>query len=160
MFPAQQFRAYYRHLADDELARIALESELVPEARRALTDELQYRGLTDLSGYKRALDEAALYRKVENQGRAAQMPLHWLTLFFLLIARMIAPFLRSTLPSVVDALKISAVSAVLTLFGCYVVVNAYPPGAQRGHRQRVVATFILLGISTIAVVTLKVLRAL
>jgi hypothetical protein len=67
MFPELRFREYYGHLADDELARIALTDELVPEAQQALKEELQKRGLTDLSEYKRALEQAAAYRKEEAQ---------------------------------------------------------------------------------------------
>jgi hypothetical protein len=67
MFQELKFREYYCHLADDELARIALTDDLVPEARHALSEELQKRGLTDLSDYKKALDQAAAHRKEEAQ---------------------------------------------------------------------------------------------
>ncbi|HEV2471408.1 MAG TPA: hypothetical protein VGS41_02005, partial [Chthonomonadales bacterium] len=46
-------------MADDELARVALSGHLVPEAQEALTVELEKRGLTDLSQYKRTLEDAA-----------------------------------------------------------------------------------------------------
>jgi hypothetical protein len=52
-----RFANTYRGLADDELARIALSNNLLPEAQEALTSEMQRRGLTDLSEYKRALDD-------------------------------------------------------------------------------------------------------
>jgi hypothetical protein len=59
MFQELRFREYYGHLADDELARIALRTdELIPEALQALKEELQKRGLADLSECKRVLDQA------------------------------------------------------------------------------------------------------
>jgi hypothetical protein len=64
-----QFREYYGRLADDELARIALLDHLVPEAQETLTDELQKRGLTDPSEYKRTLAESAAASSVGNSSR-------------------------------------------------------------------------------------------
>jgi len=55
MFDKWQFGEYYGRLADDELARIALSNHLVPDAQEAIAVELQKRGLTDLSEYKKGL---------------------------------------------------------------------------------------------------------
>ena len=76
MFQELRFREYYGHLADDELARIALTDQLVPAAQEALQEELQKRGLTDLSDYKRALDEAAGVRHEVAKRRVAALELH------------------------------------------------------------------------------------
>jgi hypothetical protein len=62
-----QFRDYYSRLADDEVARIALTNYLLPEAQEALADELQKRGLTDLTEYKTALAEAAAASSPERE---------------------------------------------------------------------------------------------
>jgi hypothetical protein len=82
MFQELQFREHYSRLADDELARIALENELVPEAQRALSEELQKRRLTDLSKYKAALEQAAdersLGRQMEIQTRMEQQFVEWM----------------------------------------------------------------------------------
>lgn len=59
-----QFAETYSRLADDELARLALSNQLVPEAQEALTLELQKRGLTNLHEYKHALEEAAAKRSM------------------------------------------------------------------------------------------------
>ena len=53
-----RFAEYYTRLADDELARIALENHLVSEAQDALTDELRKRGLTDLTSYRKTLEDS------------------------------------------------------------------------------------------------------
>jgi hypothetical protein len=86
MFQELQFREYYGHLADDELARIALTDELVPEARQALKEELQKRGLTDLSEYKTAVDQAAADRREEAKGAREDFKLHIAALVFMYVS--------------------------------------------------------------------------
>jgi hypothetical protein len=63
-------------LADDELARIALTDELVPEAQEKLEEGLQTRGLTDLWEYKRALDRAAADRAEATKPAQNEVRLH------------------------------------------------------------------------------------
>jgi hypothetical protein len=53
----QQFREYYAGLPDDQFQMVALKADLLPEAREAVTEELQARGLTkaDLKAFRREL---------------------------------------------------------------------------------------------------------
>jgi hypothetical protein len=52
-----QFREHYRNLVDDDLARLAMDTNLIPPAREAITDELEARGLRDLSSFKKRFEE-------------------------------------------------------------------------------------------------------
>jgi len=54
-----RFRERYRTLGDDDLARLALDDDLIPAAREAITDELEARGLRDLSPLKKRFKEDA-----------------------------------------------------------------------------------------------------
>jgi hypothetical protein len=82
MLQEPEFRERYSRMADDELARIALESELVPEAQKTLKEELQKRGLSDLSKYEAALKQAAeersLGRQMELQVRMERQIAEWM----------------------------------------------------------------------------------
>jgi hypothetical protein len=73
-----RFAEVYGRLADDELARIALSGNLVPDAEEALTVELQKRGIADLSQYKHTLEAAAgassVGSDVEGQSGLKQAP--------------------------------------------------------------------------------------
>jgi hypothetical protein len=65
-----EFREYYRTLADDELVHFAIDRDLIPAAREAITDELEARGLQDLSSFKKRFEDDAA-----NVRTAALLPL-------------------------------------------------------------------------------------
>jgi hypothetical protein len=60
-----QFRERYRTMTDDDLARLALYEDLMPAAREAITEELQARGLRDLSSFQKQFEEDAIFAKAE-----------------------------------------------------------------------------------------------
>jgi len=60
-----RFRERYRTLPDDDLARLALYEDLMPAAREAITDELEARGLRDLSAFRSRFEEDAILAKAE-----------------------------------------------------------------------------------------------
>jgi len=65
-----QFREHYRTLTDDELVHFAIDRDLIPAAREAITAELEARGLRDLSSFKKRFEEDAV-----NARTAALLPL-------------------------------------------------------------------------------------
>ena len=68
-----RFREHYRNLTDDDLARLAIDENLIPAARDAITQELDSRGLQDLSSLKNRFAEKAAVTKAE--GAIAGLPL-------------------------------------------------------------------------------------
>jgi hypothetical protein len=60
-----RFRDYYRTLTDNDLARLSLDENLVPAARDAITEELEARGLRDLSSFKERFAEEMAAAKAE-----------------------------------------------------------------------------------------------
>lgn len=54
-----RFREHYRSLTDDDLARLSMDENLVPAARQEITEELQVRGLRDLSSFRKRFAEEA-----------------------------------------------------------------------------------------------------
>jgi hypothetical protein len=54
-----RFREHYRTLTDDDLVHLAIDRDLIPAAREAISDELAARGLRDLSTFKKRFDEDA-----------------------------------------------------------------------------------------------------
>lgn len=52
----QRFREYYKSLADNDVARLSMDENLVPADRDAISDEIDARGL-DLSAYKSRFSE-------------------------------------------------------------------------------------------------------
>ena len=62
------FQQHYADLRDEDLIQIALTRELVPDARKALAEELSKRGLNDLSSYKALMEkEAAAEEEVRQE---------------------------------------------------------------------------------------------
>ncbi len=51
------FQDHYKQLPDDQLQLLALRDDLLPEAKDALTKELHVRGLTDLEGFRRTVQQ-------------------------------------------------------------------------------------------------------
>jgi len=60
-----RFRERYRSLPDDDLARLALYEDLMPAAREAISEELEARGLRDLSSFQKQFEEEAILAKTE-----------------------------------------------------------------------------------------------
>lgn len=60
-----RFRERYRSMSDDDLARLALYEDLIPVAREAITEELEARGLHDLSAFKSRITEEAILAKAD-----------------------------------------------------------------------------------------------
>jgi hypothetical protein len=46
-----RFREHYRTLTDDDLVHLGIDQDLIPAAREVITDELEARGLQDLSSF-------------------------------------------------------------------------------------------------------------
>lgn len=155
-----RFRDRYSQLPDDELARIALSGQLVPEAREALTAELQKRGISDLSGYKRDLEEPTRdYEIMANmQRRIAEgmaVALAWCLAIFV-------PFLaiaaHTAHAPVTDLLEVGGVCLLVVAFSCYLGIKARKEGSRIGYVLKLVVPLVLLGISTIVVACLSVLN--
>ena len=60
-----RFREHYRSLTDDDLARLSMDENLVPAAREEITEELQVRGLGDLSAFRKRFAEEATVSRSE-----------------------------------------------------------------------------------------------
>lgn len=152
-----QFLEYYSRLADDELARIALQDQLVPEAQDAITDELQKRGLSDLSEYKRALDESAAASSVENelqiQVRMKRQVSEWVFVFLAWASAIASPFILVAGPDGSEALKFSGMAALPIAFSCYLGIKARRQGSRQGYVLKFMLPLILLGISTLVVLS-------
>lgn len=147
-----QFAARYSRLADDELARIALSDFLLPEAHEALRNELLKRGLTDLSEYKKALEEAKAASSIENQLeyqiQMRQVITEWMLVFVAWVFAVAAPFIWLETPSGSEALKVSAVGASFIAFSCYRGLKARRKGSRKGFWLKCALPLILLGISS------------
>jgi hypothetical protein len=151
----QRFVEYYRRLADDELARAALEntSDLVIEAREALTEELQRRRLTDLSEYKKTLAEsAALSAPARQMEITAEMSMRLREWSLVFLAWMVAMFLPVALvanPHQSEAWGPALIMGSLIAFSCYLGIKARREGSPREYFLKFKLPLILLGISTI-----------
>jgi hypothetical protein len=69
-----RYRERYSSMADDDLARLALDDNLIPAAREAIAKELEARGLRDLSPFKKRFDEDAALAIAD--GLTAFLPLN------------------------------------------------------------------------------------
>jgi hypothetical protein len=164
MYETPQFAELYRRLPDDELARIALANHLLPEAERALTGELQRRGLTDLSEYKKALEESAAASSPERQMELlTQMKQAYVEWLFAVVASALAVmlpvvwFLDQNVPAGIK-LKVSALGAVLVGLSCYFGIKARRRGSRVGLWFKCVIPIILLAISTFVVLGSRLLN--
>jgi hypothetical protein len=54
-----RFREHYRTLTDDDFVHLAIDQDLIPAAREAIADELEARGLRDLSSFKKRFEKDA-----------------------------------------------------------------------------------------------------
>jgi hypothetical protein len=152
-----RFGAYYERAADDELARIALSDELLPEARQELNAELAKRRLTDLSEYKRALAVATEWkspaRQMEFQG-ALQRKFHgWALVFAAWIFAAALPIIWNASPTRADSLKVGAGGALFIALSCYLGIRAGRQGSRSGFILKLVVPLFLIGCSSVAVLT-------
>lgn len=60
-----RLRERYRSLPDDDLARLTLYEDLMPAAREAIREELEARGLRDLSSFQKQFEGDAILAKAE-----------------------------------------------------------------------------------------------
>ena len=151
MYDRLQFAELYSRLADDELARIALENHLVPEAHEALAVELQKRGLNDLSEYKRNFEEAATASSVET-GRAPieRSRDEWLFAFAACLMAVLLPlqFEYAGLPHL-NRVELVIGGLVIAL-SCFLGLRARRKGSDKGFLLKFVLPLVLLGVSTLA----------
>jgi hypothetical protein len=77
------FQQHYATLRDEDLIQIALTRELVPEAQHAITEELERRGIRDLSSYKVQMDQESAAEEEQRQQKIAHRSKTsgWLTNF-------------------------------------------------------------------------------
>jgi len=151
MYDRLQFAELYSRLADDELARIALENQLVPEAHEALAVELQKRGLNDLSEYKRNFEEAAAASSVETGQAPIERPREeWLFAFAACLMAILLPlqFEFAGLPHL-DRVEL-ALGALFIAFSCFLGLRARRKGSHKGFLLKFVLPLVLLGVSTLA----------
>jgi hypothetical protein len=163
MSDRQQFREYYGRLADDELARIALSNHLVPEAQEALTDEMQKRGLTDLTEYKRALDEAAAASSPERQleitaGMKRELT-EWVLVFMAWVLALVLPFAWLASPNRSDAFQFTLMATPFIAVSCYLGIKARREGSRREYFLKVTLPLVLLGISTLVALSVPFWRS-
>ena len=162
IYDRQQFADFYSRVADDELARIALSNHLIPEAQEALTVELQKRGLTDLSEYKHALEEAAAASsprsQLEFQARIYRAFVEWMFASMAwVLAVSLPPLIWFAAPHGSDALKLCLIEALFIAVSCYLGVKARREGSRKGFVLKFMLPLILLGMSTLAVLTSRLL---
>ena len=163
MHDKPQFAEVYGRLADDELARVALGGNLVSEAQEALTAELEKRGLTDLSQYKRTPGQAAgmssltgdLQFQAGVKGKSSDR-------IFVLAAWVLAIsipliFLLAQPPSSAMLIRLCLVGALFIAVSCYRGLRALRDGSRKGFVLKFLLPLILLGASTVVVFVGKLL---
>lgn len=154
---SSKFSEYYRGLADDELARIALENHLVPEAYKALTVELHQRGLTDLSEYNRPLAQstAALHawREPDTSTRAKE---GWTMAVAAWVLAITLPFIAEIERQGTSDTVLLAVGAIYLRLSCYLGIKDRRQGSKRGFILKFVLPLVLLAASVVSVVLCNV----
>lgn len=158
-----QFAEVYSRLADDELARVALSGNLVPEAQEALTVELDKRGLADLSQYKHTLEEAAGasllgsdLRFQRGQKRASGDRIFVLAAWVLAVSIPLI-FLLSEPPSAAILVRLCIVGSLFIAVSCYRGLRALRDGSRKGFVLKFLLPLILLGASIVVVFVGKLL---
>lgn len=158
-----RFAEVYSRLADDELARVALSGHLVPEAQEALTVELEKRGLTDLSQYKRAPDQAAgisaLARGLQFQAGAKQKSSDRIFVLGAWVLAVSIPlvFLSDEPPSSAILIRLCVVGGLFIAVSCYRGLRARSDGSRKGFVLKFLLPLILLGASSASVLVGKLL---
>jgi hypothetical protein len=153
MSDGQRFSEYYRTLADDQLARIALEDELIPDAKEALGKELRRRGISDLSEYKEVLDEskastmAMLEQPVQSSG-LLQFRL-WGLVFVAWLFAASGPFIFAANTHDLGLSKVYFVGLAIVAFSCYLGIKAKREGSRAGYFLKLILPLMLLGISSV-----------
>lgn len=163
-FDRLRLSEHYHQLADDELARIALSGNLMPEAQEALAIELRERGMTDLSEYKRALEEAAAAsspaREAEYQAQMQQKFSEAALVFAAWLMAVALPFIiaSSTRPTGSNALKLYGMGTLLIAFSCYLGFRARRRHSRKGYVLKLIVPLVLLVVSAVLVLSLAVLN--
>jgi hypothetical protein len=151
MYDRQRFADLYGRLADDELARIALSNNLVPEAQEALTVELQKRGLNDLSEYKRLLEDAATSSFPESPSIDKTRE-NWIFVFAAwVLAGYLPPAVWLTPLDASMARRLWFVAALYILGSCYLGFKARREGSRKGFVLKFMLPLLILGVSTLVV---------
>ncbi len=152
-----KFSEYYRGLADDQLARIALEDHLVPEAYEALRVELHQRGLTDLSEYKRTLDQSTdtlhAWREPDTSTSAKE---GWTMVVAGWVLAITLPFIGEIERQGAPDTVLLAVGAIYIGWSCYLGIKDRRQGSKRGFILKFVLPLVLLSASVVSVVLCKV----
>jgi len=162
MYDRQQFAEVYSRLADDELARVARSNHLVPEAQEALTVEIQKRGL-NLSEYDRALEEATavpvLERELAFQARFVRPSGDRVIVLAACVLAASVPliFLSAAPPSPAILIKLCIATAVVIAISCFRGLKARRDGSPKGFLLKFALPLILLGMSTVVVISCKLL---
>lgn len=154
----QQLQEYYRGLSDDDLARIALTAELTPEAREIIAQELKGRGLTDLSGFKRQMEEDAVVTNAARYNEVSwEMERRW-KLSIIMAGVVICAWIGAALlPNILSAngsespvskLQIAGVLGGIIALSVYLGFRARHQGRQLAFYLRAVVPLVLLCTST------------
>jgi hypothetical protein len=157
MSDRQQFHEHYRQLTDDELARIALAGDLVPEADEALRFELSRRGLIDLSSYKRSLEEAAdlqgAARQMEFQAATGRRFAESMLVLVACVGATTLPLILTLHPRDANALTICLGVSLVIACSCFLGIRARKIGSRTGAFFKLTLPLILLGLSTVVALT-------
>lgn len=152
MSDKQQFGEHYRRLADDELARLALENHLVADAKEALADELKRRKISDLSEYKKTLDESKAQRtaarELQFQSNGLQQFRLWALVCIAWLLAVAGPFIFAANPHDSNSLKVCLLGVLLIAFSCYLGIKAQRAGSRVGYFLKLKLPLILLAISS------------
>jgi hypothetical protein len=156
----QQFREYYAGLPDDQFQMVALRPDLVPEAREAVTEELQARGLTkaDLKAFRRQMKRDRVLAK-RSEGVAQQQ---WWDLkekmyvgFLVLFAWMSAMILPMAIREPARQWESIFIPGGFVVGSCLLGLWARKKGRHVAFVLRFVVPLVLLAISTLVVVVLS-----
>ena len=160
MSDRKQLRQHYKRLSADDLARIALSADLTREAAAIIKEELQSRGLTDLSAFKRQMEEDALLTNPARYNEVSwQMERRWNR--FILVAGVVsmAWLFAATFPLLIHFVnsaestssKIQLISMLCATIGMsvYLGIRAQQQGRRLAFYLRAVMPIALLCTSTV-----------
>jgi hypothetical protein len=154
---SSKFSEYYRGLADEELARIALEDHLLPEAYEALKVELHQRGLTDLGEYKRTSDQSTAafhaWREPDTSTRAKE---GWTMAVAAWVLAITLPFIAEIERQSTPITVLLTVGAIYLGLSCYLGIKDRRQGSKRGFILKFVLPLVLLSASVVSVVLCNV----
>ena len=157
----REFREYYASLPEDQFQMVALRPDLLPEAREAVTEELEARGLTaaDLKAFRRQMRrDAALAKRSEYVARQRQsdfdLALHtgvmvliaWISAFGLPLVLATGRAPRNTEVLLFPAGFIAA--------SCFLGIRARRKGESTKFVLMTLVPLVLLGITSIVAVVM------